>query len=58
MKDPIESLEGDVRHLHEIEQRGEAGSTPFIAAIGVISFLLPIFLVMLGVAFAAYFLST
>jgi hypothetical protein len=54
---PVETLESEVRHLREIEQRGEAGETPFIAAVGVVAFLLPIFLVMLGLALAAYYLT-
>jgi hypothetical protein len=54
---PIEELEREARHLHEVEQRGEAGATPFIAIGGLILFLLPIVLVMLGLAFAAYYLA-
>lgn len=54
---PLEKLDAEAHHLHEIEQRGEAGVTPFIAVGGVILFLLPIFLVMLGLAFAAYYLT-
>ena len=54
---PIEKLEAEARHLHEVEQRGESGVTPFIAIGGLILFLLPIVLVMLGVAFAAYYLA-
>jgi hypothetical protein len=55
---PVEKLEDEARHLHEVEQRGESGATPFIAIGGLILFLLPIVLVMLGVAFAAYYLGT
>jgi hypothetical protein len=54
---PVEKLESEAHHLHEIEQRGEAGVTPFIAIGGLILFLLPIFLVMLGLALAAYYLA-
>jgi len=54
---PVEKLEAEAEHLHDIEQRGESGATPFIAIGGLILFLLPIFLVMLGLAFAAYYLA-
>jgi hypothetical protein len=54
---PAEKLEAEARHLHDVEQRGEAGATPFIALGGLILFLLPIFLVLLGIAFAAYYLA-
>lgn len=52
---PIERLDAEAKHLHEIEHRGEAGATPFIALAGLILFLLPVFLVMLGLAFLAYY---
>ena len=52
---PIQKLEQEAHHLHEVEQLGESGETPFIAIAGVILFLLPIFLVMAGLAFAAYY---
>jgi hypothetical protein len=54
---PIEKVEEEAHHLHDIEQRGESGATPFIAFGGLILFLLPIFLVMLGLALAAYYLA-
>lgn len=50
-------LETDAVHLHDVEKRGEEAATPFIAVGGVILFLLPIFLFLLGVAFAAYYLA-
>jgi hypothetical protein len=52
---PIERLEAEAKHLHEIEHRGEAGATPFIAIGGLILFLLPIVLAVLGLAFLAYY---
>jgi hypothetical protein len=54
---PVEKLEAEAQHLHEIEQRGESPATPLIAFGGLILFLLPIFLVMLGLALAAYYLA-
>jgi hypothetical protein len=49
--------EAEVHHLHEVEQEGESGETPFIAILGLFLFLFPIFLVLLGIALAAYYLS-
>jgi hypothetical protein len=57
LRGSVRKLEAEPHHLHEIEQQGEAGATPFIAIGGLILFLLPIFLLMLGVAFTAYYLS-
>ncbi len=54
---PVRTVEDEAHHLHEIEQEGESGETPFIAILGMVLFLLPIFLVMLGLALAAYYLS-
>ena len=54
---PVEKLEAEAQHLHEIERRGESPATPLIAFGGLILFLLPIFLVMLGLALAAYYLA-
>ncbi|MGZ4335032.1 MAG: hypothetical protein ACXVRJ_12290 [Gaiellaceae bacterium] len=47
----------EAEHLHEIEQRGESAETPLIAILGLILFLLPIFAIMLGLAFGAYYLA-
>jgi hypothetical protein len=54
---PFEKLEAEAQHLHDIERRGESDATPLIAFGGLILFLLPIFLVMLGLALAAYYLA-
>jgi hypothetical protein len=53
---PVRKLEAEAEHLHEIEQAGEAPETPFVAMLGVFLFLFPIFAVMLGLAFGAYYL--
>jgi hypothetical protein len=50
-------VEDEARHLHEVEQVGEAPETPFVAILGVFLFVLPIFLVMVGLAFGAYYLA-
>jgi len=54
---PIQAIEHEVEHLHEVEQRGEAGETPFIAIAGMMLFLLPIFCFLVGVSFAAYYIT-
>ena len=54
---PVEKLEAETHHLHEVEQEGESDATPFIVFGGLILFLLPIFLLMLGVALVAYYLA-
>ena len=54
---PVRKIESEAEHLREIEEVGESGETPFIAIVGVVLFLLPIFALMLGLAFGAYFLA-
>ena len=54
---PVRNAKEEAHHLHEIEQEGESGETPFIAILGIILFLVPVFLVMLGLALAAYYLA-
>jgi hypothetical protein len=54
---PIHKVEAEAHHLHELEQRGASGETPFIAILGVFLFLLPIFALMLGLALLAVFLA-
>ena len=53
----IRSAEAEAHHLHVVEQKGEAGETPLIVILGLILFCLPVFLVMTGLAFAAYYLA-
>jgi hypothetical protein len=55
---PIHAAGAEAHHLHAIERKGESGETPFIAIAGLVLFvLLPAYLVMLGLAFAAYYLA-
>ena len=54
---PIRKVEAEAHHLHEIETVGDSGETPFIAILGVILFLLPIFALMLGLAIAASYIA-
>jgi hypothetical protein len=57
LRHPVREIEAEAEHLHEVEQKGESAETPLIAILGVILFLLPIVLFVLGLAFAAYYLS-
>jgi hypothetical protein len=48
---------GEVSRLEHVAQRGESAATPMIAISGVVLFIGIVFVVVLGIAFAAYFLS-
>jgi hypothetical protein len=54
---PVQKLEAEVEHLHEVEERGEAGSTPFILYGGLVLFLLPLVLLLTALTFAVYYLA-
>jgi hypothetical protein len=54
---PVQKVEAEARHLRDVEQLGESAETPAIAMLGVFLFLFPIFLLLLGIAFAAYYLA-
>lgn len=54
---PVRKIEAEAEHLREIEREGESAETPVIAILGIILFLLPIVLLILGLAFAAYYLA-
>jgi nitrogen fixation/metabolism regulation signal transduction histidine kinase len=54
---PVRKIESEAAHLHKVEQVGESAETPFIAIMGVVLFLVPIFALMLGLALAAYYLA-
>jgi hypothetical protein len=53
---PIRKVEAETHHLHEEERAGEAADTPFIAILGLMLFLAPIFGLIVGLSFAAYYL--
>jgi hypothetical protein len=57
LRHPVREVEAEAEHLLEIEREGKSAETPVIAILGVILFLLPIVLLILGLAFAAYFLA-
>jgi hypothetical protein len=54
---PVRKIEAEAEHLVEVEREGESGETPFVAILGVILFLLPIVAIVLGLAFAAYYIA-
>jgi hypothetical protein len=57
VKHPVRNAKDEAHHLHQVEQEGDSGETPFIAILGIVLFLVPIFLLMLGLALAAYYLA-
>jgi hypothetical protein len=57
LRHPVRKVEAEAHHLHEVEREGESGETPFIAILGIVFFLLPIVLLVLGLAFGAYYLA-
>ena len=56
LRHPIRGIESETHHLHEIEQKGDSGETPFIAILGLVLFLLPLALVIMALAFGAAWL--
>jgi hypothetical protein len=53
----VRELEAEAEHLLEVEREGKSEATPLIAILGVVLFLAPIVLLILGLAFAAYYLA-
>jgi hypothetical protein len=58
LRHPVREIEAEVEHLHELEQEGASEATPFVAILGIVLFLLPIVFLILGLAFAAYYLAS
>ena len=57
VRHPVRKIEDEAHHLREVEDRGESGETPLIVFLGVILFILPIFLVMLVIIYGAYVIA-
>jgi hypothetical protein len=57
LRRPVQGIEAEAEHLLEVEREGESEATPFIAIFGIILFLVPIFVVILGLSLAAYYLA-
>ena len=45
----------EIKHLHEVAEKGEAPETPAILVAEVFLFLLPVALVMLAIGFGLYY---
>jgi hypothetical protein len=57
LRQPVQGIEAEAEHLLEVERKGESETTPLIAIFGIILFLAPIVLLVLGLSFAAYYLA-
>ena len=57
LRHPVRKAEDEAGHLHDVEVAGESAETPIIAIGGLILFLIPIFLLIVGLSFAAYYLA-
>jgi len=55
---PVRGAESEVHHLREIEHKGEAGESIYIATLGVILFLIPIVVCVMLLAFIAFYLAS
>jgi hypothetical protein len=58
LRHPVREIEAEAEHLVEIERKGESAETPAVAILGIVLFLIPVVALILGLAFAAYYLST
>jgi hypothetical protein len=54
---PILAAEHEVEHLREVADKGESAATPAIVTSGVILFLIPIVVIVIALAFAAYYVA-
>jgi hypothetical protein len=57
LRHPLTRTEVEADHLREVERAGESGETPYIVMLGLLFFLVPLFLLLVGLAFAAYYLA-
>jgi hypothetical protein len=58
LRHPVRKVEDEAEHLHDVERAGVSAETPLIAILGLILFLVPIFLLIVGLSFAAYYLAS
>jgi hypothetical protein len=49
----LRTIERQAHHLHEVEQAGESEYTPWIAVVGLVLFLVSVFVLMTAIAFTA-----
>ena len=57
LRHPLSRIEVEADHLREVERAGESGETPYIVMLGLLFFLVPLFLLLVGLAFAGYYLA-
>ena len=57
VRHPVQAIEDEVEHLHELEHEGVSEATPLVVLLGIIVFLLPIVLLILALAFGAFYLA-
>jgi hypothetical protein len=53
----LRRLEQGAHELHARELEGESAKTPLLVFAGVLLVIIPVFMVMLGAALAAYYLG-
>ena len=54
----LRAFSGEVHHLRDLERAGDSAATPLIALLGLLALIIvPAFLLLLGIGFAAYYLA-
>ena len=48
-------VHAEIKHIHEVAERGEAPETPAILIAELLVFLIPILIVLLAIAFGLYY---
>jgi hypothetical protein len=54
---PIQAVEREAHHLHDVERLGESAATPVIAILDLVLFFACVSVLMAGLSFAAYYLA-
>jgi hypothetical protein len=57
VRHPLRTVLAELRHLHELEGKGETAVTPLLTVATVVLLLLPLLLAIGGGAVAAYYLT-
>jgi hypothetical protein len=45
----------ELKHLHEVAEKGEAPETPLILIVELLAFLVPVTVVLLAIGFGLYY---
>jgi hypothetical protein len=48
-------VSAEIKHLHEVAEKGEAPETPLILIVELLVFLIPIAIVLLATGFGLYY---